>query len=61
MKCVAKWYWSVADREVGYILCLCLCLAGVLRLGVNCVAKWCWSVAGRGLDYKLCLCLVRVL
>ena len=52
MKCVAKWCWSVADRRLGYSLCLCLCLDRVLQLDVKCVA--------RGLAYSLSLCLFRV-
>ena len=39
MKFVVKWCWSVADRRLGYSLCLCLCLVRVLRLGVKCVAS----------------------
>ena len=34
---MAKWCWSVADRRLGYSLCLYL--VRVLRLAVNCVAK----------------------
>ena len=50
----------IADRGLGYSLCLCFCLVRVLRLGVKCVAKWCWSVADRGLGHSLCLCLCLV-
>ena len=52
---MAKWCWSVADRGLGYSLCLCFCLVRIFRLSVKCAAKWRWSVAVRGIGYSLCL------
>ena len=54
---------GVLQTEDLVLVCVCLCLDRVLRLGEKCVAKWCWSVADRGIDCSLCLCLclLRVL